>query len=1007
MTTERIDIIVRERGSSIVKRNIQSIGNTAVDATRGLRLLQNSLFVLGGAGLLRGLVNNIDTLNNFKNRLRLVTDSTAELNKVQQELFDISVRTRTAFATTATVFTRTAFNTKELGLSMKETLGFTEALNKAVLISGANAREAEAATIQLSQAIASDRFSGDELRSVLEQLPFAADVIAKGVNATRGELREMGKDGQITAEKIIDAFLKATKEIDGLFGSLNITVSQSLDIFNTKFLEFLSIFDQTTGFSDSLVSAIVLIGTNLDSIIPIALGVASVIAVRFLGPLIGGLGEAAKAQFLLTRSVMRGEVAFAGSAKAILIQSKAELQLAAAELKIVAATQARIKTQVANNNLTAASTRLMISENSVRIQTQRGIVASGGSTAVLNKLLATESAQRQILTQTLRVNAAAKAELVGVNAAVARSQAVVSVTTAAQTAAMARATIGARVLSGALALLKGALTLVGGIGGLILLAATSWLIFGTSADTATTANKQQEESLNALNRELRENLTLTEKAASAKKLSAEATLLNLRDQEMAAASSILFFDQQIRDKKEELLKLQNSARGTGSRGGPNVTLDELIEIQDKIKQIDNLKDALKEARVDFDKFEAQADSLSEGVDRFSSNLAQKRNRTLEKLEASLNPIEAAALKLRNFEEKLNSTITSKKTGKSEEEVLELRAKLLSRQTFLLKEALDPLGFLNEKLDFENSLLGKSNTERGILNKARTETLRLQKAGVDTTGEEVEASIRLNEAISKQISMLDSIRGARDNFNEGSAALTALLQSGEITVREYTTTLRKLKILDLEEGTTFGEGLARGLLKVEEKFEDVASVAEDLVVNSFTNAEDALVKFVTTGKLSFKSLIDSMIADLARLAIRQAVGSIFGKIFGAATSLITGNISGVVGGTSMVPDFSNAIKNPIPGFATGGSFNVGGSGGTDSQLVSFRASPNERVTIQTPQQQKNKGGVTNVFHIDARGADVGVEEKIIQGIKAATPLIVNAAREGAMGDTVELLSRRTL
>lgn len=44
-----------------------------------------------------------------------------------------------------------------------------------------------------------------------------------------------------------------------------------------------------------------------------------------------------------------------------------------------------------------------------------------------------------------------------------------------------------------------------------------------------------------------------------------------------------------------------------------------------------------------------------------------------------------------------------------------------------------------------------------------------------------------------------------------------------------------------------------------------------------------------------------------------------------------------------------------GFATGGSFLVGGAGGTDSQLVAFKASPDERVTIETPAQQRAAGG----------------------------------------------------
>lgn len=40
-----------------------------------------------------------------------------------------------------------------------------------------------------------------------------------------------------------------------------------------------------------------------------------------------------------------------------------------------------------------------------------------------------------------------------------------------------------------------------------------------------------------------------------------------------------------------------------------------------------------------------------------------------------------------------------------------------------------------------------------------------------------------------------------------------------------------------------------------------------------------------------------------------------------------------------------------GFASGGSFQVGGMGGTDSQVVAFRASPDETVSVQTPQQQR--------------------------------------------------------
>ena len=45
--------------------------------------------------------------------------------------------------------------------------------------------------------MASGVLRGDELKSVLEQLPTVADVIAKQLNVTRDELRKMGEDGKI------------------------------------------------------------------------------------------------------------------------------------------------------------------------------------------------------------------------------------------------------------------------------------------------------------------------------------------------------------------------------------------------------------------------------------------------------------------------------------------------------------------------------------------------------------------------------------------------------------------------------------------------------------------------------------------------------------------------------------------------------------------------------------------------------------------------------------------
>ena len=95
-----------------------------------------------------------------------------------------------------------------------------------------------------------------------------------------------------------------------------------------------------------------------------------------------------------------------------------------------------------------------------------------------------------------------------------------------------------------------------------------------------------------------------------------------------------------------------------------------------------------------------------------------------------------------------------------------------------------------------------------------------------------------------------------------------------------------------------------------------------------------------------------LADVLFKLFSDAMGS--GSGAGGGGSI--GNILGAI--------FGGGGSSSIPGFATGGSFTVGGSGGTDSQLVQFRATPGEMVDIKHGNDNGPTGGAV-VF--DLRGA----------------------------------------
>ena len=90
----------------------------------------------------------------------------------------------------------------------------------------------------------------------------------------------------------------------------------------------------------------------------------------------------------------------------------------------------------------------------------------------------------------------------------------------------------------------------------------------------------------------------------------------------------------------------------------------------------------------------------------------------------------------------------------------------------------------------------------------------------------------------------------------------------------------------EQEDSFGANFAEKIKTYYQSISNFGAQVGDAVVNTFQGLEDQLTNFVTTGKLNFADLANSIIADIARIAIRQAiiapllkgVGGIFGITF---------------------------------------------------------------------------------------------------------------------------------
>jgi tape measure domain-containing protein len=168
--------------------------------------------------------------------LRIVTDTQEEFVSLSNALFAVSQETRTDFLNNAKIFARLSLATEQLGTSQSDLLEVTSTLNKAILLSGATAQEANAGIIQFTQGLASNRFQGDELRSVLENLVVVGDELAKSLDTDIAGIRALGEAGLLTRDVLVQALLDATERVDARFQELPVTLGQAATRVRNAFI---------------------------------------------------------------------------------------------------------------------------------------------------------------------------------------------------------------------------------------------------------------------------------------------------------------------------------------------------------------------------------------------------------------------------------------------------------------------------------------------------------------------------------------------------------------------------------------------------------------------------------------------------------------------------------------------------------------------------------------------------------------------------------------------------
>lgn len=305
-----------EAGSGTIDTRGIADFNARIDAATG-KVKQLTVAMLG-IGSVKQLGNMADEWTTVNNRLKLVVNSTAELQQVRSQLMASANNTGQAIGTVAELYNKLAMSQAQTGISGSKLLKLTDTINKSMVIGGGAAESQAAALVQLSQAFASGTLRGEELNSVLEQAPGLAQTLAKGLGVTVGQLRSLAAAGKLTSDAVANAILKQADDVNAQFAKMDKTIGQSATVLKNKVMAFTGALNETTGASRKAGAAMEWMGNHLGLLSAAAGTVAAVYAGKY----------AASVAIVITRKY--AEIAASEKSVAAMLKEAAAARLLAA-----------------------------------------------------------------------------------------------------------------------------------------------------------------------------------------------------------------------------------------------------------------------------------------------------------------------------------------------------------------------------------------------------------------------------------------------------------------------------------------------------------------------------------------------------------------------------------------------------------------------------------------------------------------------------------------------------
>jgi tape measure domain-containing protein len=213
-TTDLTTALTRQSGA------FSKLQAGAAGAVRSLSGLRGALASIGAGALVAGMVRGAAAAEQLQLRLKLLSREYGETERVQQFVAQSAKTFGQSQVEAATGVADVYARLRPLGTSLAEIETVYKGFNAVALASGTSAEAASGAFLQLSQALGSGRLQGDEFRSIAEQVPGILKLVANEMGVTVGQLKQLGSEGKITSDVLINALAKGFEENKGKISEL-------------------------------------------------------------------------------------------------------------------------------------------------------------------------------------------------------------------------------------------------------------------------------------------------------------------------------------------------------------------------------------------------------------------------------------------------------------------------------------------------------------------------------------------------------------------------------------------------------------------------------------------------------------------------------------------------------------------------------------------------------------------------------------------------------------------